>query len=586
VAVAVIGLLALPTPLAVLGLVCWWLLVSSEVPGRTWARRGLLGIFVVFGINAGALTALAVLHVPCRPRLLMAVLLALALVRQARRTPRPRVPVASPADRWALAAGVLTFLALYAPFLGARSGRVMSLLSRTTDGATHVQLVTAVLRSHGYVQLIHPSGLSQGVDHYPSGWHGNAWILSDLLLGDHPSSSALRALIAACAIASFAILAALAAAVVLDLVAKGVPLVLRSYLASLSSLALITLFGVGLLLLQLGSYTQLLAICAVLAVVLLAGETASTDGPALLVAGACAVCLMQTWYLLALVVALPLMLLLLARRPSPLPLAGFLLVTGPLCLFPIVTGPALTHVDAPGPESLPTLVGVLGLLVATAIGCLHAVRGGVTMQERALTAATVGSLFTLIALLLRDGSFAAGHVSYYAAKVLLSVLLIGGVAACAVIGARARSASSAPSAMALLAAGGLLVAAWTTRSLTLPPRVNDVSHVDPVLLETLLSDHPQGEPQGTISLLADGCDRLLDRVGTKWLADTTLSWSPLLSTTLVNYSAEARGQVGTLEDVLTRPELLQLELYVRKPCDTTAIARLESQPKVRVIRVP
>jgi hypothetical protein len=44
--------------------------------------------------------------------------------------------------------------------------------------------------------------------------------------------------------------------------------------------------------------------------------------------------------------------------------------------------------------------------------------------------------------------------------------------------------------------------------------------------------------------------------------------------------------VGTLEDVLTRPELLQLELYVRKPCDTTAIARLESQPKVRVIRVP
>jgi hypothetical protein len=585
-ALALVGIVALATPLAVVGLVCWWLLVSAELPGRTWARRGMLGVLVVFAVDAGALTVLALLHQSCRPRVLVAALLLLALVRQVRRPARPRVPVAASVDAWALALGTLTFAVLYAPFVGAGSGRIMALLSRTTDGATHAQLVTAVQRSHGYVQLLHPPGLSAGVDHYPSAWHGNVWVVSSLLLGGRPSTHALLAVISACAVATFAFLSVLAAAVVLSVVANGENPTRRASLAGLACLSLLTPFGVGLLLLQLGSYTQLLAIAAVLGVVLLAAEPPSGHWSELLVAGACAVCLMQTWYLLALVVALPLTLLLLARLPSPRLLAGFLVVTVPLCLFPVVTGPSLTHVDAPGPETLPTLAGIMGLLVATGVGCLHAARGAGSLAGRALLAATVGSLFTLVALLLRDGSLAAGHLSYYAAKVLLSVLLIGGTSACVVVGARTRSASEAPTATALAVAMGLLVAAWTTRSLTLPPRVNNqAAHLDPALLEALLSDHPQGEPQGTISLLADGCDRVWDRIGTKWLADTTLTWSPSLSATLVGYAAEKRGEVAALERALATPDVEQLELYVRKPCDTAAIARLETEPKVRVIRV-
>jgi hypothetical protein len=585
VAVAVIGLLALPTPLAVLGLVCWWLLVSSEVPGRTWARRGLLGIFVVFAINAGALTALAVLHVACRPRVLLAVLLLAALAAQVRRQPGAVVPLTSVPERWALALGAVVLATLSASVVGASSSRVMALLSRTTDGATHVQIVTALLKTHGYVQLSHPAGLSPGVDHYPSAWHANVWVLSDLLLGGHPGLRALLTLVAVCAVATLALTSTLAAVVVLDLAEGSVGPTSRSSLTGLVAVALLTVIGVGLLLLQLGSYTQLWAICAVLGVVLVAAEP--YQHRSLVLAGACAVCLMQTWYLLGLALLVPLVVLLRAWRPSPNSLAAFLLLVVPLCLFPLVTGPAVTHVDAPGPKLLPPPLGVLGLLVAIAMGSAFALHRAHVPQNRALLATTAGAVATLCALLLRDGSLVHRSMSYYSAKVLLSTLLIGGVTAAVLVASAWASRSAGTRLAAAVAVLGLAAATWTSRSLTLPPRLNDYGgHLDPVTLEALVDAHPRGAPTGTISLVADGCDRVWDRVASKWLADTTLTWTTRLAEVLTTYSQEPRGDVRALQALLAQPDVSRVELFVRHECDASALQQLAGNPKVVLIRVP
>lgn len=585
--VALAGLVLLLTPFAVISLLCWWWLVATEMPGRTWVRRGLFAVVAVFAVTAGALTGLAVLRQPCDPRVLLGLLLAVAVPVSFRLPHRTPTRVASTADRWAVGFGALTFAVLYAPFVGASTGRTMALMSQTTDGGTHVQLVTAVLRYSGYVHLIHPPGLSPDVDHYPSAWHGSVWVLSDLLLGRDPSVGALVRLVAVCAVAGYALLCATAAAVALEVGGRGLRLRRPAILMGLTSLALSTLLGFGIFLVQLASYTHIMALVALLCLVLLAEEASSEPVRSTLLVGAAGVALMQSWYLAApLIGAVALVLIFQARPPRRLWLP-VLLVSAPLGAYPVLTGPTSTQVDMPGSTLLPTLLGVLGLLGTTALGCLFVLRGRPTPAGLALVSAAVAALLSTCFLIAKQGFVAGSGVSYYGAKLLLTVLFLGCILGAALVGAAAHAVDTPRRVHAVLAAGGVALGTWSTAWVALPPQVGNYDkHLFPRTLDALVAPRPEREPGPRQAWVLDGCDRVGDRVATKWLYDTSLTWTDTISRDLLDYALANKGDVSMITHRLADPAVRSVEVYVHQVCDHRALAQLATHPKVRVIRVP
>jgi hypothetical protein len=583
--VAGLGLLALATPLAVIGLVCWWLLVTWEMPGRSWVRRGLFGTVTVYAVTAAALTALAVLHQPCRPHLLVAVLIGLGFTARARAGSRDRVPVTSVADRWAVTFGAITFAVLYRPFVGASTGHTMALMSQTTDGATHFELVTAIARHAGYVHLLHPTNLSPGVDKYPTAWHGNVWVLADLLLGSHPSTGALVRLIGLLVIASFATLSTVAALGVLAASGVGDRTPPRAALAGVACLALSTLLGFGTFLLQLDSYTQIVALISVLAVTLVATDMSGSPLRGLVVLSACLIALMQSWYLLAPLLLVALVLIALDARPPAKHVLVAGVITAPFCLYPLLTGPTSGHVDESGPMVLPTILGVLGLLLATAAGAFYLTVREPNERSRVLVGTTVASLLLLVGLVVRQGFIPHTGVSYYGAKVLLTTFLLGSVLAAAVTVRWAFDGRSWRIA-AVVCTTGLLFGTGSTAWAALPPRAAEYEgHLYPPTLDAIFSAHPHGPSRGTEVVVADGCDRVGDMVASKWLYDATLTWPPGLREALNAYADEGTGVVTALQSRLKDPSVRRLELFVHRDCDPAALTALERDPRVHVVRV-
>lgn len=580
-----VGLLALATPLAPVALLCWWLVVTGEMPGTTWVRRAIAGLVTTYSVTAAVLTSLAVLDIRSAPSVLLALLLLGGLTARVVRQPRKPAGLLDRADAWSLGLAAATFLALYVPLVGQTTGRVMALLSRTTDAGTHLLIVSAIQRYGGYLQLSAPSGMSAGADHYPSAWHGNLWLVARLSLGDAPTVGQQTRLLALGAVFTYTLLAMVAASVVMR--ARTRPGPLPAVLA-LGPLTLSFVLGFGLFLPQLGSYTQAMALVAVLTAALVLPEARRHPRRVLTVLGACSIALMQSWYLL-----MPLMvavLLVAGRRvrARPAELALAVLVVGPLCLYPVVTGPAASQLDLPGPVLLPTILGVLALLAVSATGCLAALRQE-EVATRALLAATVASLLCCAGLVAREGVVPGEPFGYYASKLLLTTLLLGVVLGCAAAlrsapaGTGGRRAAVVVSAVLL----GSALGTWSTRSDTLWPSTNPhADRISAVTLESLSRRHPRDRPAGTFPVVLDGCDRVWDRVATKWAYDGTVSWTPPFAAALVEHSLSRTGDVTALRAFLRRPDVRRLEVYVHRVCDPAALTQLATSPKVQVIRVP
>jgi hypothetical protein len=586
-ALPMLGLVAVLTPFAALALVCWWLVVCAEMPGRTKVRRALFGTVCVYAMTAVVLTSLAVLHGPGNPRLMVAALLLTALVWRVRSPARERVPLTNASDRWGASLGIVTFVTLYLPFVGASTGRTMALLSQTTDGATHVQLVMAIIRHHGYVHLSHPAGLSPGADGYPSAWHGNLWVMSDLLLGRHPSAPAIARVVGLAAVMSYAVLCAVLVALALDLSPHGNELSARAALGGVVCLGLSTTIGFGVFFLQLASYTQIFAMLALLALVLAADEAAADGRRLLLVGVACSIALMQSWYLLA-----PLLLVALLLLVSRVHVARRLLLVSavtslPFVLYPALTGPSSTQVDLSGPLVLPTIAGVLGLLVATGVGCVAMLRRRTGHGGLVLVGVTVASLMTMVFLIAKQGFVEGSGVTYYGAKVLLTTLLLGTVLAAGAVASGLSSRDRTLRAAAAVAGIGVVLGTVSTAWAAIPPSVGLYEgHLDAATLDAIYRQHPQGATPGIETWVMDGCDRVGDLVATKWLYDTSLAWTDDLRYDLTAYADAQRGDVHMVLHRLENPRLHSLEVYLHRECDPTALHQLEGNLKVRVIRVP
>jgi hypothetical protein len=475
----------------------------------------------------------------------------------------------------------VVFVVLYAPFVGASPGKVMALLSRTTDGATHVELVRALTRHHGFVQLLHPRGLSAGVDHYPSGWHGNIWFVSSLLSAGGDPGRQVH-LVAIAAVATYAALAAACTWLVVAIARAGA-LWLVGLVGPLLLLGAVAL-GFGTTLLQLAGYSQLAALAAL---VTLAGVTRrEPTWRHLLVAGSAAVVVMHSWYLyapLALVVLVPTAWQL-RRRPRVL--AAALLLVVPFCLYPVVTGPAASHVDQPGPVLLPAPARVVCLVVAFVTAAAWAVRHRRGAPATALAALSVAAFALAAALALREGRLGLSDLPYYAAKLLLTALLLGTVLTCAALVPMSRLRTRSSAAAAVLTAAGLALGAVSTSSDAWPPSINPhTSYVSPQVLQALYDEVRSGRTSGRPVIVLEGCDRVWDRVASKWGADLSLTWTPQLAQALVAYSAAAPGDVSMLKDYLSQPGVHGLDVLVRRPCDQAALTQLAAESNVRVVRV-
>jgi hypothetical protein len=134
---------------------------------------------------------------------------------------------------------------------------------------------------------------------------------------------------------------------------------------------------------------------------------------------------------------------------------------------------------------------------------------------------------------------------------------------------------------------GVGLGTWSTAWIAIPPRVGLYEgHLDPETLDAVYRLHPAGEPRGTQTWVLDGCDRVGDRVATKWLFDTSLAWTDRLSDDLVVYALAHKGTTDGIRDQLHDPNVTVVELVVHRACDRAALEQLEGDPKVRVIRVP
>lgn len=585
---ALVGLLGLVLSIGVAAVLVMWWLTTLAMPGRTRVRQAAYAVVALFALNAASLSVLAVLDVRASPGLLVTATLIGLTALHLLRPPGRDKPWLDRQDAWSLGLGGLTLGVLGAPFLGATPGEAMALLSQTTDGGTHVQLVRAIARHGGYISFDHVTGTAEGMSTYPSGWAGNVWLLGHWLKGSPLTGVGTVRLVGAVVITSYALLVFLAAqvALVLSSALSASSSAVRDALTTLL-VGLSTTLGFGLYLMNLSSFTQIAALVALLGAVLVLGEGDHGDR-VLVLLGSASVAASQSWYLLAPPV---LVLVLLAvwqapRRSARLVALG--LAIGPLVAFPVLAGPGAKQAAASGARLLPTLVGVLGLLTAGAVAATRFTRAGSTEYpiRRAWLVAFVVTLLLVCGLVLVQPADVVGP-SYYAAKALLALLLLAGIgAAAAVTGA---AASGWPQrALAAVVVVGLLSSTWSTRHFALPPRAaHTEGYVDPRELDALVERHPEGLPLSTDAWVVDGCHRVGDMVASKWMYDLSLTWTRQRQRALAEYDrAAGSGSIRMLAARSQDPDVRAVEVVVRRDCQPDRIAELARAPKVTVIRVP
>lgn len=555
----------------------------------TRASQVSYALLVLFGANAFVLTVLAVLGVSWNAHFIVALYLMTSGLTPVQRSHRPLVG----GDAWAVITAITAFVVFIRPFVGVSLGRKLALLSYSTDAGNHLSYVRTDMLKLGY----------DHASQYPQAWAGNVGLIVDLLVGRHPSARTFIAVAVPLIVGFYALLVFFAislAGSVLGHRGSGLTRNLGVGVAAVC-LGLSVIVGSSNLLLESASYTQIVAITILLAVALLLSSQELTGSWwSLAVLGFLGLGLMQTWYLLAPVLALLLVMYLFSRRPG---VVRSLLVATPfsvVALYPIVNGPpAVAQINAPGGAPFPGPATVTTLLLLLLIELLLALSHPTLRSPlRVPTILVIGSLVLTTAIVLVQDATGTG-ASYYAGKVLFAALLFAAVLGAALSGlyvqqllhredqARGRLWISAVSALVLL--GGYAFSAFDSRGLTGTYAAgNAPDFLDGRVLDAIFVAHPHGLPSGTEVWIADGCARGLDRLANKWTHDLypEADIDPDWPVTNIDYLRAKHGDVRMLVQRAATPSIKQFEVYVHHECDPEAISALSKAVKVRVIHAP
>ena len=582
IALTAAGLVALPLKSGPLVLAALWVLATLCIPLGTWARSAMAAPLLLFAGNSCVLTALSVLRVACNPSTLAGGSLVVLGVAASIQSRRHRPMVADADDLLALALGALTIVMLLPPLIGASPGTALTLISQTTDGGNHAQLVLGTQEARGYLAFHPVAGMREGMDQYPGAWPANVWLLGELGLMHRIAPLDVVRLLAALGVVTYALLMCLTCRLALSLHRSLRDATIESRLTVVGLTGVSSLAGFGLYMLNLASFPQMLASIAIILAIWCLFDATS---PLMALVATClsTVVVAQSWYLLLPVLLGPHLVLLVHRRPKSNHIALGALATTPFVVFPLLTGPGSKHLAATGPSVLPPLWGILGLLLATAVAVatLLVQRAAEDVIRLATCATVVGALLLLAALVFVQPHEQAGAY-YYTAKALLTLLWLGTVGAAALGGLATRGRPGA-----LISVVCILGAAWTTRHLALPPReAHTAGHLVPRELDAVLERHPHLLAPGTDIWLADGCDRVGDLVGSKLFYDLSLTWDERRAAALGAYTDRGAPLHEVLSQRSEDPAVGAVEVYVVRPCQQRQLTTLMNLPKVTVIRVP
>lgn len=589
-AVAVVGLIALGAGLGAISLAAIAWLVARQMPASSTVRRLALALLALFGMDAVVLTTAAVLGQSVDARVLAVAYLVIGGFCALRPHISSNTGLATSSDWWALGTALTTFAVYYRPFAGASPGRIMAQLSFSTDPGNHLGLVVQSLRQGGYVA---------GSD-YPPAWAGNVGLAVRLIVGRAPAAADLLSISVPLIIGFYALLVFFGVALTVDAVQAAVGERSRWPAAvAVVCIGLATLVGYSHLLLSSGSYAQILAMTTLLAVSTVLASGGERTWRATVVLGLLSVVVMQTWYLLAPVLAVLLLAYLAAARPSRLLASAVAVPTAVYSAYPLLKSPApVAQLNAVGGTPLdPSVLLVLMLLTLAGVVVLMRWKRPGTQPPVVLVLLVVAALFTTVLVLAVQLGTTRGF-GYYGAKLFYVLFLFGALAAAAAAGVasdRGLRPEGSPrsrsrllgAAVALLIVGGLAGVSTTTRDLSWRYAAGQApGALDGAVLDAIFAAHPTGLPSDTDAWVLDGCFRNTDHIANKWTHDLFQTWTESRTRTTYTYRGGRAGDVSMLVDRAAESGVARMELYVHHDCNPDALARVASSPKVIVVRVP
>lgn len=589
-----VGLTALLLGPSALAIPVVLVLLAAHMPGETIVRRLLFALACLFGLNAAVLTVCAVSGVPVDARWLFGgYLLVLALLPPASGAPATATASRS-LDRWAAGTALLVFALFYRVFVTATTGRTAAVLTYSTDGATHLQLVQAILRQRGYINLAPQlPGVEAGLENYPGGWAGSVAMFVQLLVGTTADHATFLRVVAPMIVASFALMVYFATAAALE-AARGVVGELNQVACGLAAacIAVSAVLGSTAFLQVSSSYAQIAGTTAILAGLLLLMTAGSDRLRDLLVLGTLAVATAHTWYLLAPVFGVIVLQFVEQQRPPRWQLAAIGLPTGLLTAYPVVTGPgAGSQLSQPGGPPVLTLVGVSMLLTATLAAAWILLRPGSPGRSHRLALATplVTSLL-LVSVVLCLQELSGSGENYYAIKVLYTTFLfavIAGASVVAMASARwTRDREFSTTAVAsLVIVVALATSAFAIRNMTFPYFLGQPPRdVEESALSAIFTTHPGGLGEHE-EVWVVGCSRRGDRRTMQWPYDLALRWSPSFQASYDRFAWADSSDVSMLVERARAMPAQRLEIYTARRCAPAGLSELNALPNVSVVYV-
>jgi hypothetical protein len=592
-----LGIAAQLLGIAPLGLLSLVAVTAWIVPATTTVTAAFLALPVLVGAACVLLTVTAVAGVGLFGTTVVLILLVVVTVLAAF-SRRRSDDVLDLDDVLATLSAAVTFVWFFAPFVGASAGRRLALLSFTTDAANHLQLVRAVMEHGGFVTL--RPGLDEqlfgGMQDYPPGFSGALGSVLQSLQGSRPTLAALSQAAAVAVVALYALLAWLGTRLALALHRQVAPHAGR---ASAITVALVStgffVVGYNPQLLRDAAFAQILATAAVLAGALVL--TAGRPGPAgALSLGLLGVTLMDAWYLLAPVLALVVLAYVLRTRQGRRPAVAVLAAMVPFWAFPVLTGPGRKHLSVPGFLFFPTAPGVLAVAGTVAASVVYLVLRPGTRNGRRLPLALVAATFGCTVLIGAYQTVTDGTVGYYSVKLLYTTFVVAGcvtaLVAGLVWGSNKGEAASPPVRRAPRVVGVVLLAVlvpaaamsdhWLRSFVTGLPVTED----QPASLDLLVDAFPHGVRSDQDVWVVDGCAKLRDFVLSKWVYDLSLGWSRRREVLAQELRDPKKASFAVLAQAAASTPNVAMTVYVHTPCRLDALATLEQQPNVTVVRVP
>jgi hypothetical protein len=594
-----VALIALPKAPGVT-LIALFLWCGIVLPVGTYALGLMLAVPVIAGATCAALTVASILDLPAPPPALLTLALLASLAHSLRGPERPARMRIGDKDLVALAVATITFTVLYRPFFGASPGKKLAFLSHTTDAGTHLQLIRGVMKGGGYLTLHgHLAGqLRESFRTYPPGLSGSVGTFLRAFLGSDPSIPTFLRGASFALIFGYALMVLLGTRIALAVVDRVAPDPGRHVHVIVGTCALgAAVFGPGALLLDDANYATLLALLALLAAICLLMEGTATTSSMPLLLALLTVLGMHSWYLLAPAFAVTWLVLLARARGHWWASLTGIAFAGAFSLFPILTGPGVTQVNAPGYVDPLSRGWGLGYLTATLVSLAVLLAPAPGRRARLLLAGP------LVILLLSTGLVgvlqvaSAGSLNYYVVKLLLAALVMSGVGLSAASGILvSRCSSTAPlrwlrALVVTAAALGLpLLSLGMSTELRRFVRGDLPRPTSVQTLDAVVADHAHGiGAREDVWLIVDcrpkrptGKKGDQDFVEAKWVYDLSVSWSPGREAV---HSSYLEGVETTVREVKARAAsgaVDSVEVYVRRGC-VTVMDELANTPVLRVV---